>query len=47
MSDLGNKKYEGSSGYLRCKRCNGYYKLEDGEDPDDFESCQCGGLSPM
>ena len=29
--------------YLVCTRCNGYYELEDGESPDDFELCQCGG----
>lgn len=29
--------------YLVCTRCNGYYELEEGESPDDFESCQCGG----
>lgn len=23
--------------------CNGYYELEEGESPDDFEDCQCGG----
>lgn len=29
--------------YLICKRCNGYYELEYGESPEDFESCVCGG----
>ncbi|HML05558.1 MAG TPA: hypothetical protein VK426_07280 [Methanobacterium sp.] len=29
--------------YLVCTRCNGYYELEDGESPDNFEFCQCGG----
>ncbi|MCC7557255.1 MAG: hypothetical protein KO217_01040 [Methanobacteriaceae archaeon] len=29
-------------GYLVCERCNGYYKLEDGEFPEDFDKCQCG-----
>lgn len=29
--------------YLVCTRCNGYYKLEEGESPDNYESCQCGG----
>lgn len=29
--------------YLVCKRCNGYYELGEGESPDDFEFCQCGG----
>lgn len=30
-------------GYLVCEKCGGYYKLQDGESPDDFEDCQCGG----
>jgi len=29
--------------YVWCKNCNGYYKLEEDESPDDFESCHCGG----
>jgi hypothetical protein len=29
--------------YLVCTRCNGYYKLEEGESPDDFDVCHCGG----
>jgi len=29
--------------YLICQRCYGYYKLEEDESPEDFESCQCGG----
>jgi len=29
--------------YLVCTRCNGYYELEDGESPENFNSCQCGG----
>lgn len=37
------KDMNSSSGYLRCENCNGYYELEEGEDPDDFERCQCGG----
>ncbi len=36
-----NKDY--SKGYLYCRDCGGYYKLEKGESPDDFGSCQCGG----
>lgn len=36
-----NKDY--SEGYLYCRDCGGYYKLEWGESPDDFDSCQCGG----
>ena len=31
-------------GYLVCQKCNGYYKLEEGESPDDFtDKCECGG----
>lgn len=30
-------------GYLICKKCNGYYKLQEGESPEDFRECQCGG----
>lgn len=30
-------------GYLICKDCKGYYELEEGEHPEDFESCHCGG----
>lgn len=29
--------------YLVCENCEGYYKLEQDESPEDFESCQCGG----
>lgn len=32
-----------SKGYLICSECGGYYKLEEGESPSDFVSCQCGG----
>lgn len=33
--------------YLQCNECGGYYKLQEGESPDDFDCCQCGGeLSP-
>lgn len=28
---------------IRCKRCNGYYNLEEGETLDDFYKCNCGG----
>ena len=31
-------------GYLVCESCNGYYELKKGESPDDFDSCQCGGI---
>jgi hypothetical protein len=30
-------------GYLKCEMCWGYYKLRQGESPEDFEKCQCGG----
>lgn len=30
-------------GYLVCDECNGYYKLQEGENPDDFAECECGG----
>lgn len=31
------------TGFLICSKCKGYYKLREGESPEDFESCQCGG----
>ena len=33
----------GVHGYLECEKCGGYYELQEGESPDDFEKCQCGG----
>lgn len=30
-------------GYLICEKCGGYYGLQEGESPEDFENCQCGG----
>ncbi len=30
-------------GYLVCNKCGGHYELQEGESPDDFEKCQCGG----
>lgn len=30
-------------GHLICKKCGGYYELEEGESPEDFDSCSCGG----
>jgi hypothetical protein len=30
-------------GYMVCDKCGGYYKLQPGESPDDFDMCQCGG----
>lgn len=29
--------------YVWCEKCKGYYKLDEGESPQDFESCRCGG----
>lgn len=29
--------------YLICEKCDGYYKLREGESIDDFYSCECGG----
>lgn len=31
-------------GYLVCKECRGYYKLQEGELPENFtDKCDCGG----
>lgn len=30
-------------GYLLCDKCRGCYELQEGESPEDFESCECGG----
>lgn len=30
-------------GYLICDDCAGYYELQEGEYPEDFDRCQCGG----
>ncbi len=33
-----------SPGYLVCDTCEGYYRLQPGEAPDDFtDECECGG----
>lgn len=29
--------------YLFCKKCKGYYELNEGESLEDFERCECGG----
>ena len=34
---------EEQPGYLICDKCNGYYKLQPDESPEDFDRCQCGG----
>ncbi len=32
-------------GYLVCDACGGYYKLQEGEKPEDFsDECECGGI---
>ena len=33
----------GGLGYLECENCGGYYELQPGESPKDFEKCKCGG----
>lgn len=30
-------------GYLICQNCGGYYKLKEGESPEDFVACECYG----
>ncbi|HOI39522.1 MAG TPA: zinc ribbon domain-containing protein [Methanobacterium sp.] len=30
-------------GFLICDNCGGYYELQEGERPEDFQSCECGG----
>jgi hypothetical protein len=30
-------------GFLLCDSCGGFYELQEGESPGDFETCQCGG----
>jgi zinc-ribbon domain len=30
-------------GFLICDSCGGFYELQEGESPGDFETCQCGG----
>ena len=29
--------------YLICENCGGFYSLKDGESPQDFLACECGG----
>lgn len=31
-------------GYLICNDCKGFYELQLGENQEDFEKCQCGGI---
>jgi hypothetical protein len=37
------KSSDGSKGYLVCAECGGYYELQPGESPEDYEECECGG----
>ena len=30
-------------GFIKCKSCGGYYRLQSGESIDDFGVCRCGG----
>ena len=30
-------------GYLVCSECGGHYPLQEGENPEDFYECECGG----
>lgn len=30
-------------GYLICEKCRGYYELQEGESPEEFDKCLCGG----
>jgi len=30
-------------GYLVCTECRGHYPLKEGENPEDFYECECGG----
>ncbi len=32
-----------SNDWIICKKCGGYYKLQEGESLEYFERCQCGG----
>lgn len=44
MVTLIHKQYRGSKlGYLICERCKGYYELQEGESPEEFDKCLCGG----
>lgn len=39
-----NRRSIGFIGYLYCKNCDGYYRLQEDETPEDFVSCECGGI---
>lgn len=34
---------DSKNGYVICQNCGGYYELQEGESPEDFSSCECGG----
>lgn len=40
LKEIKPKEYKGK---LVCKKCNGFYELQPGELPDDFDKCPCGG----
>jgi len=43
---LNNNKsrvFKEDDGYLLCDHCFGFYHLQLGESPEDFDTCQCGG----
>ena len=29
--------------YIVCEKCGIYHKLKEGESPEDFKTCKCGG----
>jgi hypothetical protein len=39
-----NRSSIGFNGYLYCNNCNGYYRLQEDETPEDFVSCECGEM---
>lgn len=44
-TELENEQEEDTSyGYLVCSECKGYYELQEGENPEDFYECECGGI---
>jgi rRNA maturation endonuclease Nob1 len=43
IDDTLSGKKDDDRGYLRCEKCSGYYKLQAGESPKDYDICKCGG----
>lgn len=41
--EKGKVKKTDNRGYLVCDSCGGYYELQKGESPFDFQECECGG----